>query len=123
MQFCAEPRKYCVYLDLFIHTPLINLEDGELCIFPTLCEYNRFFKCNLLVKLLFMHNYSNFSHNAMTVFSLECLAEFDLINEGEIEIGLYDPHVVSPLLSSMRASRQVLAAHLPNPSRQAQRVS
>ena len=33
MQVCAEPRKYCVSLDLFIHTPLINLEDRELCNF------------------------------------------------------------------------------------------
>ena len=35
MQVCAEPRKYCVSLDLFILTLLINLEDRELCNFPT----------------------------------------------------------------------------------------
>ena len=29
-QVCAEPRKYCVSLDLFIYTPLIYLEDREL---------------------------------------------------------------------------------------------
>ena len=34
-QVCTEPRKYCVSLDLFIHTPLINLEDRKLCNFPT----------------------------------------------------------------------------------------
>ena len=33
-QVCAEPRKYYVSLDLFILTPLINLEDRELCNFP-----------------------------------------------------------------------------------------
>ena len=36
--------------------------------YSILCEYNRYFKCNLLVKPFVMHNFSNFSHNATAVF-------------------------------------------------------
>ena len=42
-------------------------------------EYNRYFRCNLLVRLFVMHNYSNFNHNATSVFSFRtsCRIWFD----------------------------------------------
>ena len=51
-----------------------------------------------------MHNYSNFNHNAASVFPSERLVEFDLIGGDEYEIELFNPYVVSPPLSTMRVS-------------------
>ena len=54
---------------------------------------------------------------------LECFVEFDSINEGEFEIVLYGPYVLSPLLSMMMAYCQALATLYTDLSVQAQRAS
>ena len=67
--------------------------------------------------LFIMHNFSNFIHNATTVFFLlNVFVEFDLIGEDEYEIGFFDLYVVSPPLSTMRASYQTLIVHRQDPS-------
>ena len=51
---------------------------------------------------------------------LECLVEFDLINENKFEIRYFDPYIVFSLVSTMRTSYQTLTMHHPNPSTRAQ---
>ena len=64
-----------------------------------------------------MQNYYNFNHNAIAVFSFKSLVEFDLIGKDESKIGFFDLYIISPPLSTTRASYQTLIVCHPNPSK------
>ena len=106
-------KTICLKLSDLLKTYLLSYGENTIVALDATCWLD-FSSCTTTPTLTIMQRWFS---------PLECLVEFDLINENKFEIGSFDPYIVILLVSMMRASYQTLIVHHPNPSTRAQLAS